>query len=213
MKHEFWHHKWEKNEIGFHLPEVNPLLVKHIPILGLQKGARIFLPLCGKTLDIAWLLAQGFRVAGAELSVIAVEDLFNNLKLTPMITKLGDVKHYSAPNIDIFQGDIFKLTHAMLGIVDAVYDRAALVALPDEIRKIYTAHLISLTKCVPQLLILFEYDQTLHAGPPFSINANEVKQHYQSAYELTLLESLSMPNGLKGQFPASEHVWWIKPSN
>lgn len=213
MKHDFWHNKWEKNEIGFHLPEANPLLVKYFSTLNLKTGARVFLPLCGKTLDIAWLLAQGYRVAGAELSQVAIEDLFANLNLTPSITKLGEITHYSATNIDMFVGDIFKVTPAMLGKVDAVYDRAALVALPEDMRKAYTTHLMALTNKAPQLLICFEYDQSVHEGPPFSICADEVKQHYQTTYDLTLLASEALPDGLKGKHPATEEVWWLRPLN
>ena len=213
MQHDFWHQKWEKDEIGFHLPEANPLLVRHFSILNLKQGARVFLPLCGKTLDITWLLAQGYRVAGAELSAIAIEDLFHSLSLTPTITKLGSITHYCATNIDMFVGDIFKVTPAMLGKVDAVYDRAALVALPEDMRKQYSKHLMALTNKAPQCLICFEYDQTIHTGPPFSICADEVKQHYQSTYDLALLASEGMPNGLKGQYPATEHIWWLKPLN
>ncbi len=211
MQHDFWHTKWQKNEIGFHLPEANPLLVKHFPALQLKQGARVFLPLCGKTLDIAWLLGQGFRVTGAELSQIAIDDLFKSLNLTPTITQTGELTHYSAANIDMFVGDIFKLTPDILGAVDAVYDRAALVALPEDMRKAYTAHLMALTQNVPQLLICFEYDQTIHAGPPFSITANEVNQHYQQVYSLNLLASETMANGLKGKHPATEQVWWLNP--
>lgn len=211
MQHDFWHQKWKKNEIGFHLAAPNPLLVKHIPTLQLKQGSRIFLPLCGKTLDIAWLLAQGYNIAGAELSSIAIEDLFSSLYLTPNIKQLGEVTHYSAPNMDMFVGDIFNLSPTMLGAVDAVYDRAALVALPEEIRKLYTAHLIALTNKAPQLLICFEYDQALHAGPPFSVCADTVKQHYQASYGLTLLASEEVAGGLKGQCAATEHVWWLKP--
>jgi thiopurine S-methyltransferase len=210
MKHYFWHQKWQKNEIGFHLSEVNPLLVKHFSALQLKQGARVFLPLCGKSLDIAWLLAQGYRVVGAELSQIAIEDLFKSLNLTPIITQLDEIKHYSAANIDIFVGDIFKLTPTMLGSVDAVYDRAALVALPEDMRKAYSTHLIALTNYKPQLLICFAYDQSLHAGPPFSTPADEVKLHYQSTYTLNLLASETMAEGLKGQYPATEQVWWLK---
>lgn len=213
MNHDFWHQKWEKNEIGFHLPEANPLLVKHFHNLNLKQSARVFLPLCGKTLDIAWLRSQGYRVAGAELSALAIDDLFNTLHLMPTITNLGSIKHYSAANIDIFVGDIFKVTPAMLGKVDAVYDRAALVALPEDMRKQYSAHLIALTNSAPQFLICFEYDQAIHAGPPFSIGADEVKQHYQSNYELDLLANELMPTGLKGKYPSTEQVWWLKPLN
>lgn len=209
MHHDFWHQRWQTNQIGFHLPEVNPLLVKHFPSLHLQLGARVFLPLCGKTIDIHWLLSQGFRVAGAELSQIAIEDLFASLKLTPSITTFGDLVLYSAPNIDIFVGDIFSLTPRLLGKVDAVYDRAALVALPEDTRQQYTAHLMLLTLTAPQLLICFEYDQAIDAGPPFSVQANEVKQLYADAYALRLLESVEMADGLKGKHPAIEQVWLL----
>jgi len=219
MKHDFWHERWQNNQIGFHLPDVNPLLLKHFSTLDLKPNSyqnsntRVFLPLCGKTLDIAWLLLQGYRVVGAELSQIAIEDLFYSLNLTPTITKLGEITHYSATNIDMFVGDIFNVTPAMLGNVDAVYDRAALVALPEDMRKAYTAHLMALTNKAPQLLICFDYDQSVHVGPPFSICADEVKQHYQTTYDLTLLASEAMPNGLKDKHPATEQVWWLKPLN
>jgi thiopurine S-methyltransferase len=213
MHHDFWHQKWENNEIGFHLPDANPLLVKHFSTLNLKQGARVFLPLCGKTLDIAWLLAQGCRVAGAELSAIATEDLFQSLNLIPTITKLGEITHYSATNIDMFVGDIFKVTPAMLGNVDAVYDRAALVALPDDMRKTYSTHLMELTNKVAQLLICFEYEQSMHAGPPFSICADEVERHYQAVYDSILLASEEIADGLKGKYPATEQVWWLKPLN
>lgn len=211
MQHDFWHQKWQSNQIGFHLPEANPLLVQHLASLKLKQHARIFLPLCGKTLDIAWLLSQGYQVVGAELSEIAIEALFAQLQVTPKITALGNIKHYSAPNIDVYVGDIFKLTPAILGKVDAVYDRAALVALPENMRAHYAAHLIALTNAAPQLLICFTYDQSLHAGPPFSIHADEVQHHYQAAYDLNLLASAPMLGGLKGQIPATEQVCWLQP--
>lgn len=211
MQASFWHNKWQENQIGFHLPEANPLLVKHFHALKLKHGSRIFLPLCGKTLDIAWLLAQGYQVAGAELSAIAIGDLFDSLDLTPKLTRKNAITHYSALNIELFVGNIFDVTPAMLSKVDAVYDRAALVALPDEIRESYSAHLMKLTNNAPQLLICFEYDQNLHAGPPFSIGANEVKQYYQANYDLTLLTTEKVEGGLKGLCPAIEHVWWLRP--
>jgi thiopurine S-methyltransferase len=210
MQPDFWHERWQSNQIGFHLPEVNHLLVKYFQTLKLKQNARVFLPLCGKTLDIDWLLAQGYNVAGAELSAIAIEDLFKQLRLTPIITQKKDIKHFSAANIDIFVGDIFKLTPETLGKVDAIYDRAALVALPFEMRKAYVAHLMTLTHTAPQLLICFEYDQSIHAGPPFSISADEIVQHYHSHYDITLLASEKMSDGLKGKYPATEQVWQLK---
>jgi thiopurine S-methyltransferase len=210
MEHNFWLTKWQESDIGFHASQANPFLVKHFYTLGLPINSRVFLPLCGKTLDIRWLLSQGVSIAGAELSSIAIEQLFAELGLTPSIVTLEKLQHYSAPNIDIFVGDIFDVTQALLGKVDAIYDRAALVALPPQIREQYTQHLMNITQNAPQLLICFEYDQNQLPGPPFSIRHEEVYSHYNEHYSLTLLESAEVEGKLKGQCEACENVWLLK---
>jgi len=210
MDANFWLQKWVDNKIAFHKSEVNPLLVEHFDALALAKGSRVFLPLCGKTLDIAWLLSQGYHVVGSELSSIAIAQLFSELDIEPNISEQGEVVHYSAANIDIFVGNIFDVSGEMLGAVDAIYDRAALVALPREVRDRYTAHVTEITNKAPQLLICFEYDQALMAGPPHSISSEEVSRHYQDSYRLTLAESQKIPNGLKGKCPATNNVWLLQ---
>ena len=209
MQPDFWHKKWQESDIGFHNSDANPLLVKHFSALGLAAGSRLFLPLCGKTLDIHWLLAQGFRVVGAELSPIAIEQLFDELGVIPEIAQQENLQHYRAPNIDIFAGDIFNLTKNLIGQVDAIYDRAALVALPFNIRMQYSSHLRAITKNAKQLLICFVYDQNQLAGPPFSISDDEVKNHYSADYTLSLLESAEVVGKLKGQCAACEKVWLL----
>lgn len=210
MDTRFWHQRWEKSDIAFHESEANPLLVKYFKALSLVKGSRVFLPLCGKTLDIPWLLSNGYRVAGVELSKIAIEQLFTELGVEPKISGVGEVDHYSAKNIDIFVGDIFDLSSKMIGLVDAIYDRAALVALPEEMRTRYTAHLTEITDKAPQLLLCYEYDQSLMEGPPFSISTEEVNQRYRNSYDLTLIASTNVPGGLKGKCAAKENVWLLK---
>ncbi len=210
MEPDFWHKKWESNVIGFHKNEANPLLINHFASLTLAQANRVFVPLCGKTLDIAWLMQQGHRVVGVEISEIAVKQLFEQLNVTPTITQKALLIHYSADNIDIFVGDIFHLTKPLLGAVDLVYDRAAYVALPLAMRQRYSKHLIEITDSAPQLLITFEYDQRLQNGPPFAITNQEINQHYQQAYDITLLASEEVEGGLKGQCAAVEHVWLLK---
>lgn len=211
MDADFWHRKWTDNEIAFHEGEANTLLVEYFPRLSVPDGGRVFLPLCGKTRDIAWLLSQGYRVAGAELSETAVRQLFDELDVEPEISTAGDLSHCRADGIDIFVGDIFQLSRAMLGPVDAVYDRAALVALPRSMRAGYTSHLVDITDRAPQLLITFEYDQELMDGPPFSIHDTEVRQHYRDHYQLTRLEQRKVPGGLKGKCAAQESAWLLVP--
>jgi thiopurine S-methyltransferase len=210
MDPNFWHQRWEKNEIAFHESKVNPSLIKYFGELSVAKKRRIFLPLCGKTLDVSWLLSKDYRVAGAELSQLAIEQLFMELGVQPETSRVGDIEQWSANNIDIFIGDIFALSKKTLGQVDAIYDRAALVALPEDLRNRYTAHLMEITGKASQLLICYEYDQRLMDGPPFSVSNEEVQRHYTSHYDVKLLSSTDVSGGLKGKCPAKENVWLLK---
>ncbi|OYT19645.1 MAG: thiopurine S-methyltransferase [Nitrospira sp. UW-LDO-01] len=167
----------------------------------------MFVPLCGKSLDLGWLLSQGYAVAGAELSELAVTQLFTELGVEAHVSEVGKHKHFHGEKIDIFVGDLFDLSRETLGPVDAVYDRAALVALPEGMRDQYTAHLKSLTALAPQLVIGYEYDQTVVPGPPFSVTPDELHRHYSDGYTLTPLTRIDVPGGLKGKCPATEHVW------
>ncbi|MEP2947847.1 MAG: thiopurine S-methyltransferase [Lentilitoribacter sp.] len=209
MEANYWHNKWEQNDIGFHKAQANPLLVKHLDQLSLKNGDRIFLPLCGKTLDISWLLSQGFQVIGSELSELAIQQLFEQLELTPEVELLGELKRYSAQNIDIFVGDIFAISQQMMGKIDAIFDRAAMVALPKEMRKNYARHLIRITCNAPQLLITFEYDTEGVSGPPHAIAREEVAAHYGDFYQTRTLELFDLPGGIKGKPEAIEHVWLL----
>jgi len=210
MDAHFWHQRWEENNTFWHQSEANPRLTANFSQLSVAKGDRIFLPLCGKTMDIPWLLSRGYRVVGAELSKIAIEQLFAGLGVKPKISGLGKLDLYSAENLDIYVGDIFDLSMKTLGPMDAVYDRAALVALPSTMRERYTAHLMDITAKAQQLLICWEYDQSLIEGPPFSIGGDEVKRHYGDSYKITLVESQDVPGGLKGKCAATENVWLLK---
>ena len=210
MESEFWHQRWQQNQIGFHESEVNPTLVQHLQALDLTGGQRVFVPLCGKTLDIGWLVEQGFTVAGAELSELAVQQLFADLGVDPVVTQVGELMHYNANGLDIYAGDIFNLSANVLGQVDAIYDRAAMVALPEAMRQQYAAHLVSVTSAAPQLLITFEYDQRLMDGPPFCVPNDEVRQHYASHYELKTLSSKPVSGGLKGKTNATANVWLLR---
>lgn len=206
MDAQFWHTRWNTRNIGFHEPKANPLLVQHITRFNLHAGARIFLPLCGKTRDIAWLLEAGYCVVGIELVQTAVEQLFEELGLSPIITECDSLTRYRARNIEIFVGDIFALTPRLLGHVDLIYDRAALVALPPKTRDRYTNHLRNLTGRAPQFLVTITYDQRLKDGPPFSVDEAEVTRHYQDHYNISYSLSRPADGKLKEQCAAMEHA-------
>lgn len=210
MDANFWHRRWEKNEIGFHQDEVNALLVDNLQTLSLAKESRIFVPLCGKTRDIAWLLSQGYRVVGVELSKLAVEQLFAELGVEPNVSTISKFQHFKSVNIDIFVGDIFDLSSEEIDPVDAIYDRAALVALPADLRAKYASHVSEITNTAPQLLICFEYEQTLVQGPPFSVDNKELARVYGEYYDIKKLVSIALDEGLKGKWPAQETVWFLR---
>lgn len=161
-------------------------------------------------MDIAWLIDQGFRVCGIELSRMAVDELFEALAAKPSIQNRSELTQYSAGDLDIFVGDVFSLSADLLGPVDAIYDRAALVALPEPMRVRYSVQLRRITGLAPQLVVCFEYDQNLMDGPPFSIRESELEALYADDYKIRQLASVDVVGGLKGQCPATEVAWLLE---
>ena len=99
MQPDFWHQRWADNQIGFHQSAPTPLLLKHWPALGITPGAQVFVPLAGKSLDMAWLASQGHRVLGVELSQLAVEQFFAEHDLQPGIRETKYGRHLSLIHI------------------------------------------------------------------------------------------------------------------
>jgi len=211
MDAAFWHQKWKDRHIAFHEGEVNSLLERHLGRLALADGARIFLPLCGKTRDIAWLLDQEHPVVGVELSETAVKELFEELDVVPEVSACGDLTRYQADGLDIFVGDLFHLDAAMLGPVDAVYDRAALVALPPEMRARYVPQVVAITGAAPVLLVTFEYDQSQLDGPPFSVEEAEIRALYTASHHVASLEIEPIEGKFKRKVEAVNRAWALTP--
>lgn len=210
MEHSFWHERWESGRIAFHEGAPNSLLTNHWPAMGLS-APRVFVPLCGKAVDLAWLAAQGCTVVGAELDQRAVEDFFAENGIEADVSSVGALRLYASPQISIYQGDIFELTAATLGAVDAVFDRAALVALPRQMRVSYAKHLVDLTAKAPQLLITYEYSNPDMQGPPHSVVSDEVRQHYSGQFEVVELERREITGPLRERTDGSEAVYKLTP--
>ena len=189
MEPKFWQERWARNQLGFHLPEVNPYLERHWPSLALAEGAKVLVPLCGKSLDLMWLATQGHRVLGVELSEQAVEAFFSEQSLTPRITQRGVFTVYQADLIEVWCGDFFALDAEVLADCTAVYDRAALIALPPLMRSQYTEQLNNMLRPGCQgLLITLDYDQAQKAGPPFAVTDEEVKVLLGAHWSLQVIE-------------------------
>lgn len=189
MQPEFWHQRWSENQIGFHQPAPTPLLLKHWPALGIPPGAQVFVPLAGKSLDMAWLASQGHRVLGVELSQLAVEQFYAENSLQPDIHETKYGRHYVANGIELVCGDAFALDADALRDCAAVFDRAALIALPPELRLRYAHELYArLPGDCRGLLVTLEYPQQERQGPPFSVQQDEAHALFGGDWAIDLRE-------------------------
>lgn len=188
MQPEFWLQRWQDGQIGFHRDTVMPLLQKHWPALQLPAGSRVFVPLCGKSLDMHWLAAQGHRILGVELSPLAVQQFFAEAGLEPVRHEGRYGEHFTAGPIEIILGDAFGLDAELLADVRGVYDRAALIALPPEMRPRYADLHARLPAGCQDLLITLEYPQEQKSGPPFSTGEDDVHATYARDWTIEALE-------------------------
>jgi thiopurine S-methyltransferase len=223
MQADFWHKRWQKNEIGFHEADGNHLLKTYFDKLALAANAIVFVPLCGKTRDIAWLLSKGYHVVGIELNESAVEQLFEelNLNIAPSQTinvQETSLKHFFSQfsnglTLSVYQGDFFAFTADLLGKIDAVFDRGALVALPAQMRILYSEHLLKITDCSKQLLVCYQYGEGLIQGPPHSVDVDEVKLHYQDSHSIENLHHDYVDGGFREKTEVFEAAYLLSPSH
>ncbi len=175
MEPQFWLERWQRNEIGFHQPAPNKALTRHWASLGLAAGARVFVPLAGKSLDMIWLAAQGHHVVGIELAAEAVRAFAD--------------ENGPVDRVELRCGDLFELDPASLGRIDAVFDRGSLVALPPALRQRYAAQLARLSPPGTRtLLVSMEYDQSKMNGPPHAVPEAEVQALFGATHDIALLE-------------------------
>lgn len=198
MDRNFWISRWNDNQIGFHQENYNRLLRKYWHSLGVQQGGEVLVPLCGKSKDMLWLAEAGHRVLGNEFSDLAVESFFyeNDMPQANMLNVTSGIREFGAFKIMI--GDFFDMSARDTKNVAAVYDRAALVALPTQIRKKYAAHL---RKILPSgcliLLISLEYEKGKIDPPPYTVLADEVNSLFSDWCNTEHLETL--PAIIKGK--------------
>ncbi|MBS37144.1 MAG: thiopurine S-methyltransferase [Thiotrichales bacterium] len=217
MDAEFWRQRWVEQNIHFHKDSLNQRLERHVCRLSLEAGDRVFVPLCGKSLDVMWLSQQGHRVVGIELSDIAVRDFFVEQALESMVVQHPQFDEHRFGDSVIYCGDFFDLNPEYLTDTVAVYDRAALIALPPPMRRRYVEHLrVLFPHGVRTLLVTLDYDQGEMSGPPFSVPESEVRELYQAHYAIETLETEEVlaeherfaQKGLTGLF---ENVYLLEP--
>lgn len=200
MEPEFWQAKWDAGQIGFHSAEVHPDL-DFYGDAWLQGGhQRVLVPLCGKSVDLAWLAARGHYVVGIELAKNAVIALFAEADLTPEWTAVEGGERATAGRLTVFCGNLFDLSPKTIGPVTRVWDRAALIALHPDQRAAYVAHLRAcMTPDAVVLLNVLSYDPAVMDGPPWSVDGPTVSQYYPQA------EQLRSRNALDDRWKARGH--------
>lgn len=194
MDAKFWKEVWEQGRAGWHLSQFNPKLLEYFPLLDVEKGQKILVPLCGKTKDLLWLKNIGLKVHGIELHEPAIKDFFAENQLpAPKINRDENFIHYEIENLVISCGDFFKLAEEKS--YDMLYDRAALVALPPAMRIDYSKVLLKSLKPKAQgLLIAYEYDPARMEGPPFNVREEEIRKLYGHQFTIKLLERKAPEN-------------------
>lgn len=213
MKNNYWQQKWKYNDIGFNQKQPNAFLVEYINTINLKTNDRIFVPLCGKSIDMLWLAEQSLNVVGVELSPIACAAFFTEHSIPFTIAEIHNFTTYQSERITLLSGNFFDLNKDQLGQVNAVYDRAALVALPAELRCQYAACLTNLMDFeTKMLLISASYNQNEMEGPPFSVEEKEVKRLYANHFSIIQLdhksvESIPLHLKAKGLTQISEQVY------
>lgn len=215
---QFWHQAWSEGRISFHQSSVNTDLVLYWPRLGLSPGARVLVPLCGKSLDMLWLMQQGYIIDGIELSEQAIGQFVNENQLTMIRREQDGMVTYTNKKINIWVDDIFEINPQVFELpLAAIYDRAALVALPKQLRQQYVDFcLATLADKGKILLKTITYNQDLLEGPPFSVEDEEVCKLYSKCKNVQLINkkinNLEPDNHLyqRGLTETEDSVWIIE---
>ncbi len=199
-----WLQCWRERRTAFHQSVVNPQLCRFWPTLELAYGSRVFVPLCGKSLDMIWLAQQGHEVIGVELSTVAVRAFFQENGLKAVKRRVGKFVLWRSGKLSILCGDYFALTPADVGLFDTVYDRAALTALPETIRGLYVAHLQRLMPKIVQVFLLTIEDaaDTADLSAAMGIDT-EINTLYSAEFAITLayVESVFEDNSAAPEQP------------
>jgi thiopurine S-methyltransferase len=202
MKASFWHKCWENNSLGFHQEQIHPFLSQYLAPLINEQDRHVFVPFCGKSLDMYWL-AQYMKVSGSELSDIACRDFFIDANIDSQIKVYEEsqsgvkFQQFSFDNITLWQGDFFNLKAQHLTLeqktsIDWIYDRAALIALPIEMQQRYVEHLISFIDQGTKLfLISVEFPNQEMSGPPFPVTQQDINRLFLSVNKRCQIECIA----------------------
>jgi len=202
MTKQYWLDKWQHNDIKFNQDDVNVYLQRYYSRFNLSKSELIFVPLCGKSIDMLWLMNKGHHVVGVELSSVACKAFFEDNHLAYQVKTRGSFITYFNDSITLYCGDFFELMPGLMGNIKSVYDRGAFIAFPPDMRGQYVAQLASLIAVGGKIIMnTIEYDERREEGPPYSASFKNIAQLYQSSFHINQLEQsvYEVPEHLKSQ--------------
>lgn len=201
MELSYWQSRWNKGNIGFHMPGGYPGLKKHWNSLSIPESSRVLVPLCGKSEDLDFLIQNTSQVTGVEISEKAILEYFEERGITPEKSSSHGFKIFTHGKLQLWCGDFFRFPEKSEYSFSLIYDKAALIALPEQTRIRYADKLLNLAHLDSGSDILlhhFEYNQSEMNGPPFSVSLSEIKSLYGSKYSITILEENELiPSGFK----------------
>lgn len=184
----FWIDYWQTNAITWQNPEVSPWLRQYqdeflsMPSwCGDEKRLTVFVPLCGKSVDLWHLLSvKNVEVIGNDCSGIACADFFSEFSIPGyervVINEDITLHRSTVLPLRLYEGDIFALTSQIVGRVDRVLDRAALVALhPSNIETKYMPLMCSLLSEEGSMLLASVSELPSPTAPPHCYTATQIE--------------------------------------
>lgn len=177
---EDWSLRWKEGRIGFHKDSVHADLIEYGDRFLSGGPHRVFVPLCGKTHDLKWLVQRGHEVVGVELVEPAVRALYEEQGIEAEVVREEPFTVYRSPGMTVYVGDFFDLRPEHVGEISLIWDRASLIALPPRTRPRYVERLRSLARDQWLMLLnVLEYDESVMDGPPWPVLPDEVRRHYE----------------------------------
>ncbi|CAD5246941.1 MULTISPECIES: thiopurine S-methyltransferase [Halomonadaceae] len=200
-----WRKRWQEGRIGFHLQQAHPALLRHWASLGVAKGTKVLVPLCGKSLDMRWLADEGYPVLGIEFAPEAIEQFLAQRSTSVSRYSQADFTISRQGSVELWCGDFFHLHIQQAAEIGAFYDRASLIALPPATRQRYAFHLAQLVPPGAKGLLISLSHPEGSAGPPYSVPNSEIESLFTPNFTLTFLEQ-----GSPDERGRTESVWALE---
>lgn len=172
-----WKKKWDAGMTRWHQPDVYWVLKKYAKDY-IHEESRILVPLCGKTVDLAYLTKKAKEVVGVEGVLKGVQEFIQENPDLQMAAsgQREQFECFRGEKIWMFCGNFFHFGPSVAGKFDLIWDRAAMVAIDPKDRDEY-AHVLGSVLKPGAVLLLSGFVRPkgdLTSGPPFTLNRDQI---------------------------------------